>query len=169
MNKVGIFYGSSMGYTEHVAHLIQQHFGVDNADVLNVTDTNKEDLGKYRNIIFGCSSWGPEELQEDMEDFFHEAISKVDYKEKKVALFGLGDQQIYGKHFVEALGILYAELKELNADLVGAWPVDGYTFEFSEAAFDDQFVGLVIDEENQEEMTVSRVNKWVEQLKQEFV
>ncbi|MBI9033005.1 MAG: flavodoxin [Bacteroidales bacterium] len=169
MDKIGIFYGSSMGYSEHVAHLIQQGFGAEHADVFNVTDATKEDLEKYKNIIYGCSSWGPEELQEDMEDFFHEVISKLDHNGRKVALFGLGDQEIYGKHFVESLGILYAELKDLNADLIGEWSTDGYEFEFSEAAFDGKFVGLVVDEENQEDLTVGRVEQWVAQLKKEFI
>ncbi len=168
MNKIGIFYGSSMGYSEHVASLIQQGFGADVADVHNVLESTIEDVNKYKYLVLGCSSWGKNELQEDMEEFFHETLKHVDYKGRKVALFGLGDQVIYGHQFLEALGILYNELKELNADLVGKTSADDYTFMFSEAYVNGQFVGLAIDEENQEEKTADRVKNWVNDLKKEF-
>ncbi len=41
-------------------------------------------------------------------------------------------------------------------------------FEKSNAIVDDQFVGLVIDHENQSEQTDERLDEWLEQIKPAF-
>jgi flavodoxin I len=168
MAKIGIFYGSTTGNTEKVAELIRKGFGDDNADVYNVDVTEPADIDKYSYLIFGVSTWGVSDLQDDFEDFM-EILEKVDFKGKKVALFGLGDQSTYTDTFVDAMGILYDWLKKKGVKIVGFVSRKGYSFNDSMALIKDQLAGLAIDEEFESHLTGQRVADWVEGLKKEFV
>jgi len=168
MAKIGIFYGSTTGNTEKVADLIRQAFGDENADVYNVDVTELADIEKYSYLIFGVSTWGVSDLQDDFEDFM-EILEQVDFSGKKVALFGLGDQSTYTDSFVDAMGILYDRLKKKGVKVVGFVPRKGYSFTASMALVKDQLAGLAIDEEFESNLTGKRVSEWVEMLKKEFV
>lgn len=166
MEKIGIFYGSSTGNTEKVADLILNLFG-DEAMSLNVEDATAEDVAQFPYLIFGVSTWEIGEMQDDWQEFLEE-LSKVDLAGKKVAIFGLGDQEAYGESFGDAVAKVY-DIIAGKATVVGQWPLDGYDFVESEAVKDGMFMGLMIDEDNQKEMTAGRVKAWVEILKKEFV
>ena len=83
-------------------------------------------------------------------------------------MFGLGDQKEYPESFVDGLGTLFCRLPD-KSGVVGYWPVEGYDYYFSLAEKDGKFVGLVIDDHTQKELTDKRVKAWVAQLKKEFV
>lgn len=83
---------------------------------------------------------------------------------KKVALFGLGDQASYSESFVDGLGILYDAVAEEGAVIVGATSTNGYEFSESRAVRDGQFVGLVLDEDNQPSESEQRIASWIAQL-----
>ena len=89
----------------------------------------------------------------------------MDLSGKTVALFGLGDAYGYSGEFVNALGTLYRKVVERGATVVGAWPTDGYDFEESNAVVDDQFVGLVIDEDNEADLSDDRVARWADSIR----
>lgn len=165
--KIGIFYGSSTGQTEKVAEKLQQIMGEENADLINVDCATEKDLKKYPYLIFGTPTWGVGEMQDDWEDF-SEIVEKTDLKGKKIALFGLGDQDTYPDSFADGIGMLYNKIKD-KAKVVGKWPKSGYVFYESEAIRDDAFVGLILDQENQSAKTIERLTKWVDQLRKEFV
>ena len=55
-----------------------------------------------------------------------------------------------------------------GATLVGFTSIDGYSFERSRALKGDKWCGLVIDIENQSEMTDKRIKDWCRQVKKEF-
>ena len=95
-------------------------------------------------------------------------LEAADLSGKKVALFGLGDQASYSDAFVDALGELYDIVSETGASVVGFWPNEGYEFNSSNALDGDDFVGLVIDQDNQSSLTPERVKSWVSALKSEF-
>ena len=63
------------------------------------------------------------------------------------------------------MGQLYNAIKD-NAEIVGSVSTEGYTFDDSEAVVDGQFVGLAIDDDNEFDQTDSRVDAWVNDLKQ---
>jgi flavodoxin I len=168
MANIGIFYGSTTGNTEKVADLLQTAFGKENADVFNVDVAELKDLEKYRYLIFGVSTWGVSDLQDDFEDFM-EIVNEVDFSGKKVALFGLGDQSTYTDTFVDAMGILYGFLKKKGVKIVGFVPRSGYNFTNSLATVKDKLAGLAIDEEFESHLTAQRIKDWVEMLKKEFV
>ena len=167
METIGIFYGSTYGMTEKSAKEIALAFGKANVDIYNLKDASIKDIEKYNNLIFGTSAWGIGEMQDDWEMTI-DKLSLIDFSNRKVALFGLGDQKEYPESFVDGLGTLYCRLPDKSC-VVGLWPVDGYDYYFSLADKDGKFVGLVLDDHNQADLSKKRIIDWVEQLKKEFV
>ncbi|MBN2172718.1 MAG: flavodoxin [Bacteroidales bacterium] len=166
MKKIGLFYGSTSGRTKKVAELIQKEFGDKNIDLHNIKEIVPDSILKYDNLIFGTSAWGIGDMQDDWELFIDDVV-ELDLSKKKIALFGLGDQEEYPGSFVDGMGTLYCRLP-VKENVVGLWPVKGYKYYFSSAEKDGKFVGLAIDEDQQSEQTADRVKKWVAQLKKEF-
>lgn len=164
MEKIGLFYGSSTGNTEHVAQMIQREIGSDLVDLFDVARATLADIKGYDVLILGTSTWGEGELVEDWEGFLPQ-LDQIDFAGKKVALFGLGDQENYSYNFVDALGILYEKVVQKGATIIGGeWPAEGYDFDASRALVGGLFVGLVIDEDNESEKTQERVKAWVQTL-----
>lgn len=166
MKKIGLFYGTSTGRTKRVAELIKKEFGEKSIDLFNIKDTKPEDILKYDNLIFGTSAWGVGDMQDDWEIFI-DSVVELDLSNKKIALYGLGDQVEYPGSFVDGLGTLYCRMPEKN-NIVGFFPTEGYKYYFSSAEKDGKFVGLPIDEDTQKRLTAGRVKKWTTQLQQEF-
>lgn len=166
MKSVGIFYGSTTGNTESAAKMIQKAFGSD-AEIHDVSSAKAGDLEAYVHVIFGSSTWGIGDLQDDFDSFLGE-LDKANLEGKQVAIFGCGDQASYGDSYVDAIGKIYAVLCNKGCEIVGKTSTDGYTHVASEAETGGQFVGLALDEDNQGELTKERITAWVEQLKNEF-
>jgi flavodoxin I len=166
MAKIGIFFGSSTGNTEMVTEKLQEILTPELADLLNVDSATDKDIDKYEFMVLATSTWGIGDMQDDMEDFA-EILAKANLKKKKVALLGLGDQDTYPDSFVDGIGTLYNMLKD-KTTIVGKWPSKEYSFTDSDAAMDGKFVGLVIDQDNQPELTEERLKKWAAQIKKEF-
>ncbi len=170
MAKIGLFYGSTTGNTERVAGLIKDAFDEFEADVVavfNVAEASIEDMKGFDYLILGIPTWYEGELQDDWDEFLPN-MDDLDLSGKKVAVFGLGDQEGYPDTFVDGLGILAKKVKERGGQLVGSWPLEGYEFNASLAVESDRFVGLVIDVDNQDDLTEERVKTWVNQIKGEF-
>jgi len=168
MAKIGLFYATESGTTRKVAHLIRKHIGESEVDIHDVAKASAEYLNRYDAIIFGTPTLGMGELPETL-DAFMPNLDEVDFTAKTVALFGLGNQEDYPDEFVDALGILYRKLKKRGARPIGFWPTDSFVFTKSKAVVNGQFVGLVIDHDNQEDMTPERVRNWVEIVRPEML
>lgn len=165
--SIGIFYGSSGGATESVAENILNALGL-KAELFDISDIDIEKLGEYSHLIIGTSTWGEGELQDDWDDKFSE-YEQLDFTGKTVAFFGLGDQEGYEENFVDGMGILHDAAVKNGATVVGNnWPVDGYDFEDSIAVKDGAFIGLAIDEDNQDDLTEERVGKWTDLIRPSF-
>ncbi len=169
MKKILIVYASQTGNTERVVGLIASAFGEEKVDVKPVSELHGEDIANYPYLILGSPTWGSGEYHDDYFVFVRNRGKNMDLSGKKVALFGLGDQKYYGDTFVNGMGQLYDWLVETHAEIVGQVPVDGYEFNASEAVRDGMFVGLPLDEDNQDELTEERIEKWVGELKKIFV
>jgi len=163
MADIRLFYGSTTGHTGHVADLIKQEMGDALTSVTDIHDASAEDFQSADALILGIPTWNEGELQDDWETFLP-SMEHLDLTGKKVALFGLGDAAAYTDEFVDGLGTLYEKVKGCGAEVVGAWPIEDYEFLRSKAVEGDHFVGLVIDEDNQPEMTERRVHDWVEMI-----
>ena len=95
-------------------------------------------------------------------------MKSADLNGKTVALFGCGDSSSYSDTFCDAVGKIYDTIKGKGCTLVGKVSTDGYTYDSSEAVVDGQFVGLVIDNDNESNLTDQRISLWVEELKKEI-
>ncbi len=168
MSKIGLFYGSDTGCTEAVSEMIVEQLGEDLVDLHDVYDISKDDFDAYDKIIIGLSTWHDGQLVSAWDDFY-EDWKEVDLKGKQVAIFGLGDQYGYSTYFIDGVGILGKVAEENGAELIGLWPTDGYEHDESKADLGNgKFMGLAIDEDNQDELTEERVTKWVDQIRAEF-
>lgn len=164
MAKIGLFYATESGTTRKVAQLIRRHIGESEVDIHDVAKACTEHLHRYDAIIFGTPTLGMGELPETLDAFMPQ-LEEVDFSAKTVALFGLGNQEDYPDEFVDALGILYRKLKKRGARPIGFWPTESFAFTKSKAVINGQFVGLVIDHDNQEDMTLERIRRWVEMIR----
>ncbi|WP_291950673.1 flavodoxin FldA [Campylobacter sp.] len=160
---VAVIFGSSMGNTESAAGMIAQKLGI--SDVLNIADIDADKINSYDKLICGTSTWGSGDLQDDWDSF---DFSKLNLNGKIVAVFGMGDSESYSDTYCGAMGKLAQELKSAGANLVGAVSTGGYTFESSDAVEGDKFVGLALDNDNHEDLTESRIDAWIEQIKPSF-
>lgn len=86
---------------------------------------------------------------------------------KKVAVFGLGDQVSYAENYADATGELYDVFQSIGCDMVEYAMVsqEGYEHEASKSVRGDLFCGLLLDQVNQDDLTEERVANWVDQLK----
>ena len=157
--KIGIFYGSTTGVTQNVAEKVGQLL---EADVMSVSEIDK--VEDYDFVIFATSTWGFGDLQDDWFGAVDTLIGK-NLTGKKVAFIGVGDQSSFGDTFVDGIGIIYEAIKDKGITLVGKTSTEGYSFSSSKAVVDDDFIGLVIDENNQSELTEERLNNWVVKVK----
>ncbi|MEE4198079.1 MAG: flavodoxin [Bacteroidales bacterium] len=172
MKKIGLFYGPLGGSTERVAKKVASALGNENVDLIPVKDAKASDVEKYENIIFGMSTIGKETWESDKPandwDIFLPELEKIVYSDKKIAMFGLGDQVTYDLHFVDALGIVAEIILPKGAQVIGRVDTEGYDFRESRALYDGQFIGLPVNEDFEPELTDQRVNGWVEKIKPEF-
>ncbi|AWF82211.1 flavodoxin FldA [Microbulbifer sp. A4B17] len=169
MSKIGLFYGSDEGNTESVALRIRARLGEENVDLFDIADVTQLDIVNYQYLIFGIPTWDFGQIQSDWEEFW-EDVQEIDFTGKTVALFGLGDQFGYGDYFLDAMGMLHDVIVERGASIVGHWSTEGYEYEASKAEVDGgaKFVGLAVDEDQQEEMTAERLNLWCRQVAEEL-
>lgn len=166
MKKIGVFYGSSTGTVEDLAQRIAAKLGVDSSDVFNVGDIDADAVDPYEVLVLGSSTWGAGDLQDDWEDFLKK-LKKADLAGKSIALFGAGDSASFSDTYCDAIGTIYEDLQSTGATFVGTVSTDGYTFDDSTALKDGKFVGLPLDELNEDGETDGRIDAWVEQLKSE--
>jgi flavodoxin II len=167
---IALFYGSSTCYTEMSAEKIQHHLGDGLVQVFDIAETPITLINQFKYLIFGIPTWDYGELQEDWESIWDE-LDTIDFTDKTVALFGLGDQIGYGDWFLDAMGYLHNKILLKGAKVVGYWPNEGYTFNESQALTEDgsHFVGLALDDENQFDQTDQRIAQWCEQIKSVFL
>lgn len=172
MAKIGIFFGTSTGNTRKIAKSIKKRFDDDTlAAPVNINRASPEDIAGYDFLIFGTPTLGDGQLpgkSADLEEeSWEEALEKladVDFTGKTIALYGLGDQKTYATEFVNALIEIYDFVVDRGGKIVGEWPTDGYSFKTSEAVLDGKFVGLVLDQDNQSDLTESRLEAWLGQI-----
>ncbi len=166
METIGIFYGSTSGTTRKAAEKLQKIFGK-KAEIHNIRVATPAMIQHYTNLIFGTSAWGIGDMQDDWEIFIDQ-LAEINFTGKKLALFGLGDQEEYPESFVDGLGTMYCRVPDKSV-VIGSWSTEGYKYYFSLADQDGKFVGLVLDEHNQAELTDERINQWANKLEKEFI
>ena len=156
MSKTVVIFGSSTGTCEGIAEKIGAKLG---AEVVNVQDLN-DDVLAADNLLLGTSTWGAGELQDDWYDGV-DTIKGADLSGKTVAIFGCGDSASYSDTFCGAMKELYDAAKEAGANVIGEVSTDGYTFDDSEAVINGKFIGLPLDDINEDDKTDGRIDAWL--------
>ncbi len=160
-----IFYGSQTGTSELIATGIKKALPDLISDVRNIYGAKTEEIAECDFLILGGSTWGDGELTDDWADYLPK-FETINLTGKKVALFALGDQYGYSYNFVSAMKFLYDAVLNQGGEIICAnIPTDGFEFDHSEAVVDGCFVGLVIDEVNQPELTEQRIDTWANQVR----
>ncbi len=159
MKKTIVVYGSSTGTCESIANTIAEKLGV---EAIDVAGFSAETVAENDNLILGTSTWGAGELQDDWYDGV-KVLRDADLSGKTVALFGCGDSASYPDTFCGGLKEIYDAAE--GANILPGVSTDGYSFDDSEAVVDGKFVGLALDDVNEDDQTESRIDAWLEAVK----
>jgi flavodoxin I len=173
MSKVGIFFGTDTGNTRRIAKDITKILGSIAGKPVNVRNASVDEMQAYDILILGTPTYGDGQLPglstgnatESWEEFLPK-LAGQDFSGKKVAIYGLGNQKGYPDEFVDAMFYIHQQFEACNATLIGEWSTEGYQFKASKAVIDGRFVGLVLDQENQKELTPDRLETWLKTLAQ---
>lgn len=157
--SIGIFYGSTTGVTEQVAEKLGTLL---DAKVFHAGDIDK--ILEFDTAILATSTWGIGDIQDDWIGPL-EKLKSLNLSGKKVGIVGVGDQESFSSSFVNGMRDLYNAATEANATIVGLTSTEGYSFDESAAVDDDKFVGLVIDDSNQSNLTDERIENWIVNFK----
>lgn len=160
-----LFYGTQTGTTESVATEIHNALSDVITECKNIYGSKPAELEAADFLVLGGSTWGDGELTDDWADFLPQ-MDSINLKGKKVALFCLGDQIGYSYNFVSSMKILYDKVIELGAEVIATDnSTEGFEHDHSEAIVDGKFVGLVVDEVNEPELTKQRIKTWEAQVR----
>ena len=162
--KIGIIWGSDSGDTEDTTMTMEGKLSSYDIEIINVAESSIDDFRKFDLLILGISTWYDGDLQSDWEDFFP-TFEEIDFTNKTVAIFGLGDQYGYDEYFIDGVGILAKQIIKKGGEIIGHWPTESYEFVKSKALMNDKpFYGLAIDEGNQYDLSAERIDKWLVSL-----
>lgn len=164
MKKTLVVYGSSTGTCQSIAETIAEKLGAEVVDVANLDDAQ---VNEAENLILGTSTWGAGEVQDDWYDGLNK-LKKLDLNGKTVALFGCGDCESYGDTFCGGMDEIYSALQYKGVKFVGQVSTDDYTFDDSAAVVDGKFVGLALDDINEDDKTPGRIDAWLDDIKGEL-
>lgn len=169
---MGLYYSTGTLRTRKVAHMIKERLGDAVSEPQLIRSALPQQLSDHaKGIICGTPSylWSDHQVSAlDWDNVMAPYTNPTDMDGKRVAVFGFGDQKAYAKHFADGVGIVWEKMQMRGAKMVGTTDVEGYEFERSRAVCNRTFVGLVLDDDNQPELTEERVEKWCAQLKKEF-
>ncbi len=164
MKKTLVVYGSSTGTCQSIAETIAEKLGAEVVDVANLDDAQ---VNEAENLILGTSTWGAGEVQDDWYDGLNK-LKKLDLNGKTVAIFGCGDCESYGVTFCGGMDEIYSALQDKGVKFVGQVSTDDYTFDDSAAVVDGKFVGLALDDINEDDKTPGRIDAWLDDIKGEL-
>merc|ERR1712032_193320 len=133
-------------------------------------DIESADLEGYDGLIVGCPTWntGADEYRSGTTwDDVLDEIKELSLSGKPVAVFGCGDSQGYGDNFCDGIEELHETFAAAGAKMVGYVDASGYQHGESKSDKDGKFLGLPLDQDNEDDETDERVSKWVAQIKSE--
>jgi flavodoxin I len=167
--STGIYYSTQTGNTETVCSYLADAAGIESYN--DIGDASEDELAGHDSFIVGAPTWhtGADDQRSgtSWDEWLYDTLPNVDMKGKKVAIFGVGDQESYSENYCDAAGELYDLFKGAGATICGFTPTDGYGHDESKAEVDGKFVGCMFDEDNQYDMSKQRATDWVAQLKTE--
>jgi flavodoxin I len=161
MKSTVVIYGSSTGTCQNIAQNIAGKLGVEAIDVTALTN----DVVKANdNLILGTSTWGAGDMQDDWYDGI-KVLKSAGLQGKMVAIFGCGDSESYSDTFCGGMRELYNAAQKEGATIIGSVDASDYTYDDSEAVVDGHFVGLALDDVNEDDKTENRIEAWITAIK----
>ncbi len=161
MKSTVVIYGSSTGTCQNIAQNIAGKLGMEAIDVTALTN----DVVKANdNLILGTSTWGAGDMQDDWYDGI-KVLKSAGLQGKMVAIFGCGDSESYSDTFCGGMRELYNAAQKAGATIIGSVDASDYTYDDSEAVVDGHFVGLALDDVNEEDKTENRIEAWIAAIK----
>jgi flavodoxin I len=167
MKKIGLIYSFNAKKSATIAKQIKKELSDVEVEEINAEEITGKHFLANDNLILGVPTWFDGELPNYWDEFVPE-LEDLNLKEKKIAIYGLGDQAGYPENFVDAVGIMARLVVSRGAEIAGKTSTEGYSYESSAAVEENKFLGLALDQENQARETKSRIKDWVGQLKKEF-
>lgn len=174
MQTTGIFFGTDSGTTrliaKKIARALKKRVGDSPvAKPVNINRATSGDLLQYDSLILGTPTYGegvlPGKASRNSEESWLEFLSVLtdeDFSGKRIALYGLGDQEEYPETFLDGMRDLYDAFADAGATLVGTSPIDGFDFQGSRAMKGGQFIGLALDQHLQHLLTDQRIEDWLD-------
>ena len=93
--KVIVYYSTLMGRTKTVAEYIRSAV---NCTMEDIGDASTDEIMGYDSLIVGAPTWhtGADEQRSGTpwDDFLYDTLPGMDLSGKKVAVFGMGDQEV---------------------------------------------------------------------------
>jgi flavodoxin I len=174
MADIGIFFGTDSGTTrliaKKIARALKKRVGDDLVDKpVNINRVTPEELLAYDTLILGTPTYGegtlPGKATRNSEESWLEFLPGLqgqDFTGKRIALYGLGDQEEYPESFLDAMRDLYDAFTAAGAELIGSSPTEGFEFKKSRAVEQGQFIGLALDQHLQHLLTDQRIEAWLD-------
>ena len=166
MKKIGIFYGTTSGITAGIVDEIEFYLRGEEHEVFDVAN-GIDEMENIENLILVSPTYGVGELQKDWETVY-DKLKSLDFNNKVVGIVGVGNQFAFGESYVGAMRKLYDAVTAKGAKIVGFTSTEGYSYEETESVVDDRFIGLALDESNQDNETPDRIKAWIEEIKPLF-
>ena len=167
MKKIAIVYSFNSTKSAKIAVKIGETIKNYTIENLNVESCKGDEFLIYDGYILSVPTWFDGELPNYWDEMLP-ALENMEFKGKKFALYGLGDQKNYPENFCDAVGILADFLEKRGAKIIGYTSPEGYSFESSKALNNNLLCGLLLDQENQSKLTDERIDRWARQLEVEF-
>ncbi len=161
--KAAIVYSFSTSRTSRMADLISAQLSELAPERLNVEELNPELLSEFDFIVAGVPTWFDGEMPYYWDEWMP-ALEEMGFHDKTFAVFGLADQKGYPDHFADAVGIFARFMSDRGARIIGKTSTHDYEFRKSKALEGDKFIGLILDEDNQPEKSVARIEQWCREL-----
>lgn len=166
MKKIGIFYGTTSGITAGIVDEIEFYLRGEEYEVFDVAN-GIDEMENLENLILVSPTYGVGELQKDWENVY-DKLKSLDFTNKIVGIVGVGNQFAFGESYAGAMRKLYDVVIDKGAKVVGFTSTEGYSYEETESVIDNKFVGLALDESNQDNETPDRIKAWIEEIKPLF-
>lgn len=166
MKKIGIFYGTTSGITAGIVDEIEFYLRGEEYEVFDVAN-GIDEMENIENLILVSPTYGVGELQKDWENVY-DKLKSLDFTNKVVGIVGVGNQFAFGESYVGAMRKLYDAVIAKGAKVVGFTSTEGYSYEETESVVYDKFIGLALDESNQDNETPDRIKAWIEEIKPLF-
>lgn len=165
---IGIVYSTTTGNTSDVAQQIKDVLGSEASDPVEIDDAKDGFWSDHDAILAGAPTWntGADEMRSGTtwDDFLYAELLKMDFKGRSIGIFGCGDSVAYGDNFVDAIEEMHDCFDKQGAKMIGYVDASEYQHEESKAERDGKFLGLAIDNDNEDDLTDDRVAKWCKQI-----